>query len=126
MATWGKPKMMRSTSHGVPIGQKPQLTLEKFRAINRNTLRGFADVRVPVGGTASIVIHNIAVHRKGERAWVSLPMKPRLTETGEQLRDQAGKATYIALLEWDSRETADRFSAKVIDLIEAKHPGASQ
>lgn len=59
----------------------------------------------------------IAWHANKER-------KPVLDETGQQKRDANGRPQYVAIGEWTTRTLSDRFSARVIELIEQQYPGA--
>ncbi len=96
------------------------LTLIAWTPRPKNTMRGFAVVRLSSG----LTIHDIAIHTGHGRSWVSLPSRPMLGADGAAKRDDAGKIKYVPILEWPDRATADRFSAAVIDAIEAQHPGA--
>ncbi|MBL6079701.1 hypothetical protein JMJ56_16910 [Belnapia sp. T18] len=94
------------------IGWKPRV---------QNSLRGFADVKLSSG----LIVHEIVVHAANGKAWANLPSKPMIGRDGQVMRDPTtGKPKYNPILEWTDRPTADRFSAAVIDLIEASHPGA--
>ena len=53
-----------------------------------------------------------------------MPGKPVLDETGQQKRDANGRPQYVAIGEWTTRTLSDRFSARVIELIEQQYPGA--
>jgi hypothetical protein len=50
--------------------------------------------------------------------------KPVRDETGQQKRDANGRPQYVAIGEWTTRTLSDRFSARVIELIEQQYPGA--
>lgn len=80
------------------------LNLVAWKLVLRNTLRGFADVRPPIG----LTIREVAVHQAPNgKAWASLPSK----------RDDAtGKVRYAAILEWPDRPTAEA--------VEPQYPGA--
>jgi hypothetical protein len=87
--------------------------------MHRATLRGFADVELP----NSFQIDDVAVHVRDGRTWASLPARPMLDQDGRQVvRD--GKAQYATILRWRTRDLADRFSAAVVELVRAAHPGA--
>ncbi len=131
---WGKPHttarshlpLLSTGDPSMPDGSqaKPTLTIEKFRPVVKNTLRGFVDVHLPFGG-AALVIKDISIHRKGDRAWCGLPAKPKITPDGAAMKGEDGRIAYVNVLEWSSREMSDRFSTKVIELVEAAHPGAT-
>ena len=99
----------------------PGITLVEWKLLARNTLRGFATVTLPSG----LTIRDVSVHASNGKHWASLPSKPIIGTDGVAKRDETtGKIRYTPLLEWPDRATADRFSAAVIDAIEAQHPGA--
>ena len=64
-------------------------TIEEFREMRRNTLLGFARVRLPSG----LILHDVAVHQKEGRAWASPPGRPALGKDGTQLQ-RDGKAVF--------------------------------
>lgn len=95
-----------------------------WRTVQKNTLRGFADIRLPNG----LTIREVAVHEAPNgKPLASLPSKPMIGADGVAKRDDGtGKVKYVPILEWPDRATADRFSAAVIEAIEARYPGALQ
>jgi hypothetical protein len=100
---------------------RPGLALAGWKPRLQNSLRGFADVKFPNG----LTVHEVVVHTSNGRSWVNLPAKPMLGRDGQAMRDPTtAKLKYSPILEWADRATADRFSAAVVDLIEAEYPGA--
>ena len=97
------------------------VALIEWRSVQKNSLRGFAVIRVG----KSLTIKDLTVHRSNGRVWVGMPSKPLLDPSGSAKRDDAGKIKYLPILEWSDRATADRFSESVIAAIEAQHPGAT-
>ncbi len=97
----------------------PELRLLAFRPMTKNTLRGFADVRIDSG----LIIKDVTVHTKNGKSWAGLPAKPQVTE-GKIKTGDNGKALYVAILEWEDRDLSERFSAAVVKAIEAKFPAA--
>jgi hypothetical protein len=102
----------------------PKFTIEciEFTPFVRNTLRGFATIRLP---ELKLVIHDIAVHEhpNGSR-WASLPAKPLIDKIGVAKRNPAGKVEYAQLFEFGGRETRDAFSAAVVRAVLAFAPTA--
>ena len=80
-----------------------------FKPHHKNTLRGFADIRIR---ELRLVIRDVALHEKGEARWAQLPAKPWF-KNGVHLTDHAGKPQYSPILEFENRETRDAFSAAV-------------
>jgi hypothetical protein len=81
-----------------------------FKPLRRNTLVGFASVKVP---EMRLTIRDIAVHQKGDSRWAQLPAKPQITRDG-QVVTKDGKTQYATILEFDSRAVRDAFSTAVI------------
>ena len=52
------------------------------------------------------------------RRWVQLPAKPQLDKDRQLVRDDAGKVQYARVMEFDSKEVADRFNAAALKAIE--------
>jgi hypothetical protein len=64
------------------------VVLEEFRAVTKNSLRGFCRVRHPSG----LIVHEIAIHvAEDGRAWASPPARPMTNKTGNYAK---GDATY--------------------------------
>jgi len=96
------------------------LILLEWKAMNRNSLRGFATVRY-----GSLKIRDVTVHNNGSRRWANMPSKPIVGPDGAAQRDDNGKIKYVPLLEWASREAADKFSDEVIAAVEREYSGAT-
>jgi len=95
------------------------VTILDWKAIERNTLRGFAKVKL-----GALVIFDVALHTKNGTSWAQLPAKPQITREGTVRTNADGKAQYTPILEWDNRDSANRFSASVVAAINEAHPGA--
>lgn len=95
------------------------LALVGFKPMARNTLRGFADVRV---GKA-LIIREVAIHVSHGRAWASLPSKPVLKD-GRATTDERGKIRYVPMMEWADKETRDAFSDAVVAAVRERSPEA--
>jgi hypothetical protein len=86
-----------------------------FKPLVRNTLRGFATIRI---AEMRMVIHDVAIHQKGDARWAQLPAKPQINKDGVALRDKTtGKINYSIVIELDDRATRDAFSAAVIAAV---------
>jgi hypothetical protein len=94
--------------------------VEEFVPVVRNTLRGFARVRMPSG----MVLHDVAVHQDNGTAWASPASKPMIGRDGTAIRDASGKVKYTRLVGFTSRQLGDRFSASVIAALRARYPEA--
>ena len=96
------------------------VTCIDFTPYTRNTLRGFATIRLP---ELKLIVHDVAVHQheNGSR-WVGLPSKPLLDKNGVARRGPAGKIEYAQLFEFEGRETRDAFSRAVVAAVLAFAP----
>ena len=83
-------------------------TIEEFNLLVRNSLRGFARVRLPSG----MVLHDVAIHQKDGSAWASPASKPQLGRDGNVIRDTNGRIQYSPVVSFASRELRDRFSSE--------------
>ena len=92
----------------------------EWKPVNKNTLRGFAKIKL-----GAMRIHDVAIHTKGDRSWAQLPAKPQIGSDGAVRKNADGKILYVPLVEWDNRETSDRFSASVIAALEEANPGCT-
>jgi hypothetical protein len=98
------------------------VTLLSWRQVKKNTLRGFAEVRVG----KSLKVSDVAVHAGNGKRWASLPSRPQLDANGVAMRDDQHKIKYAPVVQWLSRESSEAFSESVIAAIEAAHPGDTQ
>jgi hypothetical protein len=68
----------RTTTRAIPI------TLLDFKPVRRNTLVGFAKVRI---GRA-LIISDVTVHVSYGRRWAAMPAKPQISRVGMVVRDR--------------------------------------
>lgn len=90
-----------------------------WKAMRKNTLRGFAKVRV---GRA-LILHDVGVHCSEGKRWASPASKPQVDKDGNAMRDDKGKIKYVPIVEWLDRDARDAFFEGVIAAVEAAHPG---
>ena len=110
-ATWSDP----------PATQRPRtIALVGWRPMAKGALRGFATVELPIG----LKLIDCPVLVSKGKAWVNVPAKPVLDRDGQQKIEANGKPAYVPVLEWRSRDLADRFSAAVVELVQRAHPGS--
>jgi hypothetical protein len=93
------------------------VALVEWKPVVKNSLRGFATVRLG----KSLQISECLVLASNGRLWVNLPGKPQFDRDGHPVLDQRGKQKYSALLQWRDKAAADRFSEAVIAAIRAEH-----
>jgi hypothetical protein len=91
----------------------------KFLPLERNTLRGFAEISIP---DWDLTIRDVAIHLKNASMWAQPPSRPQIRD-GAVVKDQAGKIQYTAVFDFASREARNRFSAGVIEAVLASEEG---
>jgi hypothetical protein len=99
---------------------KFSVTCRSFHPLHRNTLRGFCEIRID---ELRLIIRDVALHENGTARWAQLPAKPQIRD-GELIKDEANKIQYVHLMEFDSREVRDAFSAAVIRAVLEFAPAA--
>jgi hypothetical protein len=93
---------------------EPGIICLEWRPVERNTLRGFAEIKVVPW---RLIMDGVAVHERDGRSWVQLPARPQIDkDTGTVVRDGA-KIQYAKVLEFDDREIANRFSDAVVAAV---------
>jgi hypothetical protein len=97
---------------------KHSLTCISFRHFSKNTLIGFAIIKID---QIKLTIHDVGLHRKGAARWAQLPARP-LVRDGVHVTGEDGKAQYLTMLEFGDRETREAFSHATWAAVIAKHP----
>jgi hypothetical protein len=93
---------------------------ESFKPYRRNTLYGFCEIII---AELQLHIKDVALHQKGSSRWAQLPAKPQIKD-GVIVKDDAGKAQYIAIMEFSGRDVRDAFSAAAINAVLERAPNA--
>jgi DNA-binding cell septation regulator SpoVG len=91
--------------------------VESFTSMAKNSLLGFATVRIPSG----LVLHDVAVHRQGDSIWVMPPSRPMLGRDGSVMKDTNGKVRYQPIITFRDKQTQARWSAAVIEAMRQQH-----
>jgi hypothetical protein len=73
---------------------KLTVTCTLFWPWPKNTLRGFASIRI---GEIGLVIHDVAVHQQRGARWAQLPAKAHLHD-GALVKDADGKIQYVKIM----------------------------
>jgi hypothetical protein len=110
-------KMWGSKPEGTAA--KPGMRLISWKPLLKGALRGFATVELPIG----LTIADIPVLVSHGVPWATLPSKPQLDQDGRHRRDANGKPAYSPILRWRDKDLSNRFSATVVELVRAAHPG---
>ena len=80
-----------------------------------NTLQGFAKIRLK---EVRLIIHDVAIHQKNLARWAQLPSKAQIGKDRELIK-KGDKIQYAQVMEFDTPEVRERFSARVIAALDA-------
>jgi hypothetical protein len=102
---------------GVPVSARPAgMVAVNFRAVAKNTLRGFFDLHLASG----LVVHECSLHQKADGArWIGLPSRPQVDGSGTVRRDQAGKTLYTPILEIPDAGRRKAFRDQALRAVDA-------
>jgi hypothetical protein len=98
-----------------------RVQIEAFRPKLKNTLRGFADVILPL---TRLCIRDVAIHQIGDRCWINLPSRPMTNKDGSPMLNDRGKPLYFAFLRFTDGAAHLQFERAVIAALRATHPHA--
>lgn len=85
------------------------LLITNLRNLEKGSLLGFFDVELPSG----MILRDCALLAKNGRRWIDLP--------SQKVTGKDGKTTYKRLVEFSTRELADKFRDEVLLAIDAQH-----
>jgi hypothetical protein len=92
--------------------------IEAFTPVAKNSLLGFATVRMPSG----MLLHDVGVHRQGGSFWAMPASKPMLDRSGTQLKDASGKLRWVPIVSFADKATRDRWSQAVVAALREQRP----
>lgn len=92
----------------------PRLKILEWKPLTRNSLRGFAKVRLPSG----LILRDVTVHVSNGKAWAATPSKPILDQEGRHKTGDDGKKQYAFIVEWETRALSDGFSEAVTAVLD--------
>jgi hypothetical protein len=95
------------------------IVIEELTPVIRNSLRGFARVRMPSG----VIFRDVRIYEKDGTRWASPPSKPMLGRDGTQIK-RSDKPMWAPVVSFATKEVRDKFSSAIIAAIEAAHPEA--
>ncbi len=81
-----------------------------FRALVRNSLRGFFSVRLPSG----MLLHDLSLFKKEGSRWIALPSRA--------YQGKEGRTSYTPIVEFINRAVSDQFRDQVLAAIDAMVP----
>ncbi len=102
---------------------QPPMVIEEFKAVEKNTLRGWARVKLPSGLILSDV--GIFYDRDSDRAWASAPSKAMIGRDGAQMRSaKDSKPLYVPVVSFETGAIYRKFSDAVIAALRLAYPQA--
>jgi len=102
---------------------KHTVTVLKFRPFRRNTLVGFATIRIDALG---LDIGEVIHQRPNGHRWTTLPAKPLLGANGAALRNSDGRIVYASVLGFRDRAVGEAFSEAALAALLKFAPDASK
>jgi hypothetical protein len=100
---------------------KLSIEVENFTRRRSNTHIGFVDLLIL---ELRLRIREATVHESHGKRWIGLPAKPQVGRDGSARRDDRGKVTYTAVLQFTDREVGDAFSARALEALLERYPDA--
>ncbi len=98
-----------------------QVIVLDFRPVERNSLLGFLSLLLPDAG---LVVHDVAIHQRDGRAWITLPGRLMTGRDGLPMRDGFGKPQFAPIITFVSRGCQDAFNDAVLAALRLRHPEA--
>jgi hypothetical protein len=97
------------------------MAIEEFKSVEKNTLRGWARVRMPSG----MILHDVGIFYDSDRAWVSAPSKAMLGRDGVRMRSaKESKPLYAPVVSFETGALYRKFSDAVIAALRLAYPQA--
>ena len=93
------------------------VVLISWKAIRKNTLRGFAKIRLG----KSLIITDVPVNNFSGRLYAGLPSKPILDANGVHKKAENGKAQWARIIEWADKDSDARFSDAVVAAVKREY-----
>ena len=96
--------------------RSPRREVTAFRALERNTLRGFATIAHDNG----IVVLDCALHERDGKRWCSPPSRPMLDRDRRLVVGDDGKVKYVPTIDLlVDTKTRSRWSTAAVQAIDA-------
>jgi hypothetical protein len=97
------------------------MRLIEFSPSAQGSRVGFCKIELPNG----LTINGVHVHRGPlGTPFALLPGAPHIDRDGMQKRDLKGNRMWRPILRWRNKALQEGWSAKVVELVRAAHPGA--
>ena len=102
--------------------ERKDMKITKFKAINKGSVVGFADVTMPSG----MGFVDVMIMQTGGRYWASPPSKPILEKGVQKTDPETNKPVYVQIVTFASKELKQKWSDAVIAALRISHPDALQ
>lgn len=83
------------------------IEVQSFRSYQKNTLRGFATIRL---NNIGLEIRDVCLHQKGDKRWIQLPSKP--------YQKPDGKQSWSYILNFYDKSRAEQFQKLALDALD--------
>jgi hypothetical protein len=90
------------------------IVCEAWRPVRKNSLLGFATVRIV---ELDLAIIDVPVNTSHGKVWASPPSKPGIKD-GEVILGDNGRPQYFPIIEFGRKATRDAFSAAVVAAVQ--------
>ena len=94
--------------------------MKDLRVVSTGPLRGFAVVHLPSG----MILHGCSIFSKDGKVWAAPPSKQVVGRDGTVQKNRDGKTLYDPVVSFVARATQERWSAMVIEALQADFPEA--
>jgi hypothetical protein len=85
-----------------------KIVVSNWKPFENNTLKAFFSIVLPSG----LILNKCSLHQKDGHRWIGLP--------SERYKKQDGTVAYAKLVEFTSREVADRFRNAVVQVLKSE------
>ena len=96
------------------------IEIVSYRKYEKNTLQGFLSIRMT---NIKLEIHDLCIHQKNGKRWVSLPAKPLLS------KESGDKPSYVAILDFYDKTYLEKFQSATLMALDSwvsEHPEIAQ
>jgi hypothetical protein len=108
--------MLQRQSIRAPRGKQApfEIICLNWRPCPRNTLRGFARIKIFPWG---LIINDITVHTQNGKEWATFAGTPQLDENRELVREPGGKIRYYPHLWFEIPDLTRTFSTEAVRAV---------
>jgi hypothetical protein len=85
-----------------------------FKPVRKNSLLGFATIQM----TSGLILKECTYHSLAGKSWASPPGKPQTDGSGSPMKDEKGKAKYVNIVDFASKDVRDKWSGQAVAAVE--------